>query len=110
MRTLRSAKTRFISRCCFGEAFPSAQRVGEPASASIVIHYSEGDSVVCVDCDDEPLVRSWWWSAEIYAPPGTREVLLTTLSGDVDKLRGRPSRFFEQQFRSYASKRGWLPN
>jgi hypothetical protein len=40
----------------------------------------------------------WRWQAQIYrAPPGD-ETLVVVPTGSVDKLRGRPVRFFRRQF------------
>lgn len=89
---------------------PRAQRVMDPALADLTIRYLEGDSVICLDCEEEPILRFWWWSAELYTRPGTKESLFATLTGSADKLRGRPARFFRRQLATYARQRGWPAN
>jgi hypothetical protein len=84
--------------------FPQMQRLSEAVVADITVRYAEGDSVICVDCEEQPVLRSWWWSAKLYRQPGTKEKLFAFLSGDVDKLRGHPNRFFRQQLIAYAAQ------
>jgi len=78
--------------------------VEHPALADLEIHYREGDSSICLDCDEEPLPREWWWLAQVTFPNGGGAG--ATLSGSVDKFRGRPERFVVRQLAAYLRRRG----
>ena len=86
---------------------PCSKRVPALEAADITLHYSEGDSVICVDCDEEPLLRDWWWAVELYAPPAHKEQLFAHLSGSVHKMRGRPARFVKQQMLAFVGQQPW---
>ena len=86
---------------------PCSVRVPEVDKADVTLRYSEGDSVICVDCDEEPLLRDWWWSMELYARPAAKEQLFAILSGSIDKLRGHPSRIFRQQMFKFITGEQW---
>ena len=85
-------------------AVPGARRLSDPSSADVTIKYGQGDTSICLDCD-EP--RFWSWSAQLYIHRGPMELLFAMLSGDVDKFRGKPGPLFRKQFLAYATTHGW---
>jgi hypothetical protein len=87
---------------------PRASRAHDPEIADLTIRYSEGDSELCLDCDEEPFIlQSWWWNACLYERPGAKDNPFACLFGYADKFRGRPTRFFRRQFAAYLSKNHW---
>jgi len=86
---------------------PCSMRVPDIATAEVTFRYSEGDSVICVDCDEEPLLRDWWWSMDLYTQPAHKEQLFATLSGTIDKVRGHPARILRQQALEFVTGEPW---
>lgn len=97
------------------------------ADADTIIEYSEGDSVMVLDApeefefipygirvhpragENERLPNAWWWKAEIYRAPRGPSNETAALMGSVNKLRGRPARYFLRQLRQFVRQADLAP-